>query len=246
MQALIHGGKFKVMEVLENRDKFKAYLCMDVETNDHYRQFIFNIYEDSEIIKKYLPTFYAMTNGSSSDFIRVLSGPHSITAVFQYHNGRRFTDYFSRLAKEDFAQRVELASKLLETCLILDTVADFIAYAGLCPQNIVVSGQPQGFRFNFVVLPVENIPANFKGEKMAALFRIMFVKNRFLPEALEEFIHWMQNLDCANMAGLFSSWKEIQEQLVPAHQKLLKEKLPAYIIRKMKQWVKEKFTRKRV
>ena len=114
MGTLIQGGKYQVLEVMEEQDGYKACLCIDVETNNHYRPMIFNIYEEAEDIKRLLPVFYDIDRSQCTDFIHVMSGKHHITAAFEYHQGEELRDFFGRMDRYDFEMRCSYTYLLLE------------------------------------------------------------------------------------------------------------------------------------
>lgn len=243
MDTLIQGGKYQVLEVLEVEEGYKAYLCIDVETNNNYRPMIFNIYEKNEDIKRFLPKFFSMDQKQHADFIRVMSGQHSITAVFEYHSGMRFQNYFMQVDIGDFEQRSKYASLLLDACLMLDTVPDFIAYSCLEPDNIVISEKLQKVIINYVIRPIEISNEPFKWRKLAHLLEHIFVKNRFVPDEVWEYIEDLKQNRDEGIVGAFSRWKEISEGLLEAHQRLKQEKLISYYIRRLKRFFKQRLKR---
>ncbi len=233
MGTLIQGGKYQVLEVMEEQDGYKACLCIDVETNNHYRPMIFNIYEKSEDIKRLLPVFYDIDRGQCTDFVHVMSGKHYITAAFEHHQGEGLRDFFSRMDKYDFEMRCSYAYLLLEQCLILDAVDDFIAYACLEPVNIVVSEKLQKVMINYMIRPQRN-DGESKGKKLAVLLECIFVDNRYVPQLLWEYIGSLRENEGLSIAAAFSRWKEIGAQLLKEHRDLKKEALIAYLFRRLK------------
>jgi len=240
MDTLVQEGKYQVLEVLEKQDGYRACLCIDVETNNHYRPMIFNIYEKDEYIRRYLPAFFSMSHEGNSDFIRVLSGRHCITAVFEHHTGVKLRSYFKQADKNDFGLRCRYASMLLEECLILDAAADFISYSCLEPDNIVVSDKLQKVRINYIVRPGETINSNYKGEKLALLLEQIFAANRYVPEGLFEYIVELKRGIYESIVTAFSRWKEIQEDLMDEHRNLRKETLATYLVRRIKSFFRNR------
>jgi len=211
MDTLIQGGKYQVIEVLEAEESYKACLCIDVETKNDYRPMIFNIYEKHEDIRRFLPKFYSLDQEQHTDFIRVMSGQHSITAV-----------------------RSKYAFLLLEACLMLDTIPDFIAYSCLEPGNIIVSEKSQKVMINYIIRPLEIGDEPFKWRKVAYLLEQIFVKNRFVPDEIWEYIDDLKQNEDEGIVGAFSRWKEISEGLLAEHKRLKQEKLISYYIRRLK------------
>ncbi|KUO71044.1 MAG: hypothetical protein APF81_15345 [Desulfosporosinus sp. BRH_c37] len=237
MDTLIQGGKYQVLEILEQHEDYKACLCIDVETNNDYRPMIFNIYEKYENIRKFLPTFYSLNQEQHAEFICIMSGQHSITAVFEYHSGIKFLNFFQQVDKEDFELRCKYAFLLLEVCLMLDTVPDFMAYSCLEPENIVISEKMQKVRINYIIRPLEIGNEPFKWRKIAFLLEHIFVKNRFVPNEIWDYIEDLKQNRDDNIVGAFSRWKEISGGLLEEHIRLKQEKFIFYCIR----WLKSSF-----
>jgi len=234
MDTLIQGGKYQVIEVLEAEESYKACLCIDVETKNDYRPMIFNIYEKHEDIRRFLPKFYSLDQEQHTDFIRVMSGQHSITAVFEYHLGIKLQNFFIQVDQEDFELRSKYAFLLLEACLMLDTIPDFIAYSCLEPGNIIVSEKSQKVMINYIIRPLEIGDEPFKWRKVAYLLEQIFVKNRFVPDEIWEYIDDLKQNEDEGIVGAFSRWKEISEGLLAEHKRLKQEKLISYYIRRLK------------
>ncbi|MDD2554286.1 MAG: hypothetical protein PHP51_06920 [Desulfotomaculaceae bacterium] len=238
MAPLIHEGKYQVLEVFEERDGFKCYLCIDVETNNHYKAMVFNIYEKPQDIRWFLPLFFDLNREQFTDFIRVMSGRHNITAVFAYHQGVKLREFFKEVNVADFEQRCSYASKLLEQCLILDAAPDFIAFSCLEPDHIVILDKSQKVAINYIIRPQKNYSDKFKGRKLATLLECIFVKDRYVPAGLWEYIGNLRKSESESIVTAFSRWKEINEELLKEHRKLKKEALPAYLLRRLKQQLK--------
>ncbi len=240
MRSLIQDGKYQVLEVLEEQDNYKACLCIDVETNNDYKPLIFLIYEDDADIRRFLPAFFNLNREQFPDFIRVMSGTHNIMAVFAYHQGVKLREYFRRDNRVDFEERVNYAGRLLKECLILDVAADFIAASCLEPEHLVVADKSQKVRINYLIRPRKDDGLPFKGQKLAVLLECVFVKNRYVPDGLWEYIDSLRKNENETVGTAFSRWKEISEALLQEHRSLLKETWPAYLVRRLKQRLKKK------
>jgi len=235
MDTLIQGGKYQVLEVIDDRDGYKACLCIDVEINNHYKPMIFNIYEKEEDIRRFLPVFFYINKDQCTDFVRVMSGKHNIISVFEYHQGVKLPDFFKQIEKFDFELRCKYTHLLLKECLILDALADCIAYECLNPDNIVIYEESQKVMINYIIRPNHIDGKNFKGKQVATLLECIFVKNRYVPDKLWDFLADLRRNENINIVGIFSKWKEIEGVLIDEHKKLKKETFAAYLIRRFKQ-----------
>lgn len=248
LQTLLMDGKYQILELLRDSGDYRCCLCIDVETNNHFKPMVLNTYQKPSVIRSYLPEFYSMQNGSSmqggmcSDFVELLTGPHSLTAVFEYHEGENLSDYFSRLNGENFETRLKLASSLLEEIIILDAFSDFVAQAVLSPENIVVQEKAQRIRFNYIISPLRYAGAGYKGRQTAFILRTIFVNNRFVPEALFNYIGKLEagGPEVSSLVKIYAAWKRIENDLLSEHNKLNKESFFAYLIRKAKAWLRHK------
>ncbi|MDQ7096749.1 hypothetical protein REC12_24455 [Desulfosporosinus sp. PR] len=243
MQTLVQGGMYQVLEVLEQQEGYRACLCIDVETNNHYRPLILNIYENYDDIRRFLPAFYTMKQEANSDFIDLLSGKHSITAVFQYYEGTNLKNYFQQVDKENFELRCTYAYLFLEACLSLDAMADFIAYSCLRPENIVVVAKLQKIEINYLIRPLEVAAKPFKRQRIAVILEDIFVKNRFVPDELWEYIDELKQNRDESIAGTFSGWKQIHNTLLETHRLLQKESWKSYLIRRLKSSLQKRLKR---
>jgi hypothetical protein len=243
MQTLVQGGIYQVLEVLEQQEGYRAYLCINVETNNNYKPLILNTYENCENIRRYLPSFYDLKHEHSTDFVELLSGEHSITAVFQYHEGKKLKDFSRQLNKEDFEIRCKYACLLLEACLLLDAMVDFIAYSCLEPENIIIMDKIEKVGINYIIRPVDILEKPFKWKKIANLMEIIFIKNRFVPDELWDYIDELKQNKDESIVSAFSHWKQIYPTLLEEHKRLKKESMQAYIIRWLKSFIQKRVKR---
>lgn len=245
MQTFIKDGKYQVLEILSESEGFRSCLCIDVETDNQYRQMILNTYESAQVIRRFIPAFYAMRSGNCGDFIDAVSGPHSITAVFTYHEGVHFSEFFERLDRDDFELRLDYASLLLETTLIFDIMEGFIVGAVFNSDHIVVLEKAKKVAVNYIIPPGRSETDGFKRRQTAALFRMIFKKNRFYPDAVFEYIRSLEE-DKRNlsMVEILAEWKKIESGLLEEHEKLKKESIFAYLIRRIKQKFSQKVKNK--
>lgn len=234
MGPFIEDGKYKVLEVLQELEGYKSCLCIDVETNNHYRPLIFNIYEKEGDIRRYLPAFYSLDKNKFSDFVQVKSGRHKIIAIFEYHEGVNIQDFFRDNKTMDFEKRLTYATKLLQESLILDATVDFISLPCLELDNFVVSESSNAVMINFLIPPLrEN--TRTKGAQCATLLEAIFIKDRYVPEILWEFINAIRDNQGENIVSIFSKWKNLLPELLMEHQKLRKETWLGYLLRRLKQ-----------
>jgi hypothetical protein len=145
--------------------------------------------------------------------------------------------------KEDFELRSKYAFLLLEGCLMLDTVPDFIAYSCLEPENIVISEKTQKVRINYIIRPLEIGDEPFKWRKIAFLFEHIFVKNRFVPDEIWDYIEDLKQNRDDNIVGAFARWKEISGGILEEHIRLKQEKLIYYCIRYPKKFIRQRLKR---
>ncbi|WP_018212980.1 hypothetical protein [Desulfitobacterium hafniense] len=240
MGPFIEDGKFKVLEVLQELEGYTACLCIDVETNNHYRPMVFNIYEKEEDIRRYLPAFFNLNKEQFTDFIRVVSGKHCIFAIFAYHEGVKLRDFFKDGKTPEFEKRVAYATRLFQECLILDAMPDLISLPCLEPDHMVVIEQANRVRINYVIPPLAP-RRKAKGEQCAALLECIFKQDRYVPEGLGEFIAHLRLHEQVSIVSAFSQWKELAPGLLTEHQNLLKETWWAYGLRRLKQlWQRKK------
>ena len=235
MNTLILDGKYQVQEVLTACEGFRACLCIDVETDSGYRPVIVNTYTRDDDIRRLLPAFYDMRESGSPGLVRVVPGLHSVSAIFDCRRGTRLASFFGRNCRSDFAERCHYAHQLLETCLLLDTVPDFIAHACLSQENIMVLPATRQMAMQWILPPEEIREPGFRPRKMALLLSCLFEKNRFLPEAVPGFIGELMTGECPSLAAALSKWKDLRNAVLEEHRRLLAEPWLRSVLRRLRQ-----------
>jgi hypothetical protein len=233
MQTLLKDGKYQILEILHESPGFRSCLCIDVETDNNYKQIILNTYEDAKEVRRLLPVFYAMRGGECSDFIDVISGTHNISSVFAYHDGMKISEFFSRADKDDFEIRHFYTNALLEAVLILDVLDDFIACGALCDERIAIEDKNKKLSINYILPPDIEEMLDFKRIKTSKVLRLIFKKNRFVPDEVYEFIKSLEQdeQNFKSMVDIYAAWKNIEGNLMSQYEKLRKETFSAYLIR---------------
>jgi len=117
---------------------------------------------------------------------------------------------------------------------------DFIALSCLEPDRIVVSEQSQRVMINYFIRPELDTAGESKGVKLAALLECIFIKNRYVPEELWDYIDGLRQNKKESIVSAFSKWKEIAPSLLKTHEKYKKETFAAYLFRKFKRLLKIK------
>lgn len=236
MQALIANGRYKVTEVLHSAGGYDACLCTDVMVNTG-KTVIVNTYSAKEYIRELLPLFFAINQKGMSDFIELITADGSISAVFDYHKGTPFAEYYPCKKGEtrDFEQSMTIAENLLMRSLELDLADDRIAFCALNEQNIVLDTVTGTARFNFRVHPETAPEPMFRGRLLGELLGKMFPKGRYLPAELEQFIDELCSGKYPTCSAAFSRWREISEAAKKTHAEYEKESFVKYLSRKIKQ-----------
>lgn len=247
MQALIDNGRYKVTEVLYSDEGFDVCLCTDVMVNTG-KTVVISTYKDKRYIHELLPVFYEVKNNGMIDFEGLITADGSVSAVFEYHKGISFSEYYplkkgkKRVAR-NFGECMEIAEKLLLRTLELDLADDRIAFCVLDEHNIIIDINTKSVGFNIRILPNTVPEPSFKGRRLGGLLERMFPKNRYLPIEIERFITELHAGKYPTCTSIYSHWREISEQAQKTRAEYEKESIFQYLSRIIKRKKQEKAVR---
>ena len=236
MQALIDNGRYKITEVLYSAGGYDVCLCTDVMVNTG-KSVIVNTYSAKEHIREMLPMFFAINQKGMHDFIEIITADGSISAVFNYHKGITFSEYYTGKKGENknFEQSMLIAENLLMRALELDLMDDRIAFNVLDEQNITLDTMTNTVGFNFRVLPGVVPEPMFRSKGLGRLMGKIFPKDRYLPAEIEQFTEDLCSGKYPTCTAAYSHWREISEAARATHADYEKESLVKYLSRKAKQ-----------
>lgn len=230
MQTIINGGKYKVNEIIKTHDGYCAMLCTDVTVNSS-EVYIANLYS-GEYIKKLLPLFYKLEKNRISSYRGIYAQDGSFCAMFAYHKGTAFEEFFSSRACE-YEQALKLADSLLRGALEFDLADDEIAACALTQKNAVVDAAGGVVRFNMVLYPTESASGNFRTVRLGKMLDVMFKRDRYFPEPIDEYIEKLSGGGFESCAAAYSAWKSIQSEAEKLYKEYHKEGLLKYIVRRL-------------
>ena len=236
MQALLNSGKYKVVEVLHSDSCYDLSLCTDIMINTS-DMVIVNTYKDRRAINEYLPVFYAMNKNPIKDFRELITADGNISAVFSYHKGIPFGEYYraKKGAKPDYDESVAIAGNLLLSSLELDLVDDKIAYCALSEENMTVDKAGKRTGMNLRIVPFVKPEAGFRGKRLGGMLRKMFPQDRYLPFELEKFIRELENGKYTTCTAVYSRWREVMENAAQTRRDYEKETYMQYLFRRAKE-----------
>ena len=236
MQALLNSGRYKVVEVLYSDPCYDLCLCTDIMVNTS-DMVIVNTYKDRQIIHDYLPVFYALNMNRTKDFRELITSDGSLSAVFCYHRGTPFSEYFRKKkgAKPDYYKSVSIAGKLLANALELDLADDRIAACALSEENIMIDETSREVGMNCRIVPNVQTEAGFRGKKLGGLLRKMFPEDRYLPAEIKQFVRELNEGKYPTCSMVYSRWREIIESAEQTRKDYEKETFTQYLFRRAKE-----------
>lgn len=236
MQALLNSGKYKVVEVLHSDPGYDLCLCTDIMVNTS-EMVIVNTYKDRGVINEYLPVFYALDHNRIKDFRELITSDGSLSAVFRYHRGIPFSEYYrkKKRIKPDYHESVSFAGMLLLQALELDLTDDRIACCALSEENITVDASSRQIGMNCRIVPFAEPEEGFRGKKLGGLLRKMFPEDRYLPAEIEQYIRELLGGKYKTCTAVYSRWREIAESAEKTRQEYEKETFTQYLIRRAKE-----------
>lgn len=239
MQALIDNGRYKVTEVLCSEGGYDVCLCTDVMVNTG-KSVIVNTYKAKEYISELLPVFYEVNRNGMSDFVELITAGGSVSAVFLYHKGVPFGEYYppqksKKRPVRDFEECMQIAEKLLMRALELDLADDRIAFCALDEQSITMDINTKSVGFNLRVFPKTAPEPSFRGRRLGELLERIFPKNRYLPTEIENFVSELRGGKYPTCTAAYSHWREIAEQARKTRAEYEKESFIKYLSRKARQ-----------
>ena len=243
MQALIDNGRYKVTEVLYSTDGYDVCLCTDVMDNTG-KSVIVNTYSSREHIAELLPMFFAINQNGMRDFIELITANGSVSAIFEYHKGLSFAEYYLQMekkgAKRDFEESMRIAENLFMRALELDLADDRIAFCALNEQSITIDPAAKTVDFNFRVLPKTVPEPMFRGKRLGMLLEKIFPVGRYLPEEIERFTTELCDGKYPTCSAVYARWREISETARETYAAYKNEPFTKYLSRKVKQKKQEK------
>lgn len=234
---LVKNGQYQVLEVLYESRGFRSCTCIDVESDNSYKQMILNIYETPGDIRRLLPDFYALCDIGCSDLIEVFPGEHSLWAVFAWHSGTKVSEYFAKLDINDFETRFFYAKALLKKLLALDMLQDSIAYMAFQTEHLVIQETRKKVHINFILPPHTHIFQGYKQRQAVDMLRSIFLPNRYVPNTVFSFINSIEQNEqqFSSIKDIYMNWKRMEERVMQEHQELRSESTVDYLKRIAKQ-----------
>lgn len=234
MQTLIGNGKYKVIEVLYSDSDLNVYLCSEI-TLSSSETVIINSFKSRTIIRSLLPMFYDMKNESlPRDFQELMIADGCISAIFRFHDGVAFNEYFKGGTNLKFKRHMEFADSLLSSALEFDLLDDRIAASVLCEKNVVIDSFENKASFNYIMRPDAAAVSEFCSKRLGGILKMIFPPDRYLPEEIERLIGELLEGKYRCCAAVYSRWREISESALKTHEEHLKESHAKYLIRKIK------------
>ena len=236
MQALLNSGKYKGVEVLHSDSGYDLSLCTDIMINTS-DMVIVNTYKDRQSINEYLPLFYSMNANPIKDFRELITADGMISAVFSYHPGTSFGEYYREKKRPgpDYDESVVIAGALLLSALELDLVDDRIAACALREENITIDKASKRVGMNLRITPSVVPEDGFKGKRLGGMLRKMFPNNRYLPFEIKLFILELNRGKYPTCTSAYSRWREVVESAVQTRKEYEKESFWKYLFRKAKE-----------
>lgn len=234
MQALIGGGKYRVMEVLYSDPDLDVCLCSEITVN-RSEQVIINSFKDHAAIRALLPVLYEMKKGNPPrDFRELITADGCISVIFRRHAGAALGEYPKGGANQKYEERLAAADRLLSSALELDLLDDRIAERVLSVRNAFIDLTGKTAGFHYMMLPDPAADPDFRGKRLGVILRMMFPPDRYLPEEIECLIGELLDGKYSGCAAVYTRWREIQGSAAETREKYLKENLAEYLLRKIK------------
>ena len=243
--VLLDDGKYQILESLYSEQGYAASVCIDIETKNNYKEYVFNVYSDPAQINTYLPLFHELRSGICGDYRELLPGNSCIMAVFDYHKGVPLESYFNKLKKDDYPARAQAVGSFFEAAIILDAMPSVFALSALNPPYTVYNLKDGAVRFNFVIRPrAEPSPAELR-EIFIPYIESAFTKNRYLPESAVEFLERLRSGELTGFVSVCAAWRRISAKAMEEHEAYKEESLFKYIKRKLSRKAKDKLKKQR-
>ena len=240
MGVLLGDGKYQVMESLYSEPGYTASVCINVETKNNYKEYIFNIFTDPVHISHYLPIFHELHSNICGEFREILPGNGCVMAVFDYHKGIPLHNHLKSLKKDDYPARAQAVGSFLDAALVLDALPPVFAVSVFCPPYTVYDQKTNAVRLNYLIRP----RAEPDAEETRALFvpylQSAFIKNRYLPETAVDFLLKVHSGEITGFVSICSAWRRISVQAMEEHEKYLKESIFGYLKRRMSKKARKK------
>ena len=240
MGVLLDGGKYQVLENMISEPGYTAAVCIDVESRNNYKPLIFNIYSEPVYINEFLPLFYGVSPEVCYGFHGVIPGNRCIMAYFDYHKGVPLMDHLKTLPKDDYPARARIAGSFLEATLFFDMLPPVFAVSALTAPYTVFDTKENAVYFNFCIKPRPEPSLEEKRELFTSYLKSIFVKNRYLPDKVADFIMQTGSSDTLKFVPVCAAWRQISAVAMEEYEKYKKESIPGYIKRLLGRKLKRK------
>lgn len=234
MQMMIDSGRYKVTEVLSAHTGFEAALCCDVTVNDG-NTYIVDQYSSMVYIRELLPLFYSLEKKQFRGLRALVTSSGSFSAIFVYHEGTPFSEYFSGHMPE-YEKSLALADSLLRRALEFDLADDRTAACGLLESNAVVDEKNGQVYFNMLIDPDRTAGDGFRTRRLGGMLGRMFRRDRYFPGEIARLIDDLSDGKYPSCAAAYSAWRGIQASAAKTREKYLKESFMKYLGRRIRSW----------
>ena len=240
MGVLLDDGKYQVMESLLAEDGYSASVCIDVETRNDYREYVFNIYSEPLLISAFLPIYHSLMPGVCGDFRDIRPGSGCIMAVFDYHKGIPLESYLESLKKDDYPARAQAVGMFFDAAIVLDALPPIFAVSAFSPPYTVFDQKEGAVRFNYIIKPREQPSADEIREAFVPYLESAFIKNRYLPELATEFLLKVRNGEIKGFVPICSAWRRISADALAEYEGYKKESFFKYLRRRASKEARKK------
>ena len=246
MLGLIDSGKYNIIEILTSNDDYEASLCIDVAVKNDYAMYIVNNYKSKNSLREFLPMYYALSKDECRDYVDLITASGSVMAMFRYHSGIKFYEYFVKGNTLTYEERLKYANSLLSAALELDMIDSYFAYCALQSDNVRVDTANQRIDFNYMVPPqTGDIPDNFRADSLGNMLRALFPHERLLPVEIEDFCEDVAEGRFRTCLEIYSGWRAIQTAAAKTYSLYQRESFLQYLVRdfRRKRYLKKRRAR---
>lgn len=246
MLGLIDSGKYNIIEVLTSNNDYEASLCIDVAVKNDYAMYIVNNYKSKNSLREFLPMYYDLSKDKCRDYVDLITTSGSVMAMFRYHSGTKFYEYFAKSKTLTYEERLIYANALLSAALELDMTDSYFAYCALCSDNVRVDTANHRIDFNYMVPPRNgDVPDNFRADSIGGMLRVLFPHERLLPAEIEDFCEDVAEGKFRTCLEIYSGWRAIQSDAAKTYIKYQREPFLKYLVRnaKRKRYLKKRRSR---
>lgn len=219
MEALLVRERYKVVRVLRAGENYACMEAVDILDRDK-SACLLNIYE-GPLLRAYLPCFDQLHNCPA--FLGMFLDGESLVTVFDECGGTSIDGIFYRGDNHPWRTRLDYAQRLLHQALSMADLPPEVSCAAMLSENVRIDFKNDTLALCFQVVPLEGMTPRELVYLTCDQLRKILLPRLSSPVEVLELLDELDRGRCKSVVQLYSLWRERQEVIRAAYEKLEKK-----------------------